>query len=133
VNRVQQILTAARTGSPATSAVPATNAGFSPPCGTYAFSWLGAVFCGYSGHRSRTEVKTAPGAESPVSEDIAQWCFPVRRQHSGKRESAEVPNAGAISVKLNKASSRLAIERGTGPEPIFGPSDGPVKARRLLQ
>jgi hypothetical protein len=54
------------------------------------------------------EHRVASSETAPVeaaTDGMAQPCFPLRRQQAGRLDSADASIAGAISGKLNTASS----------------------------
>jgi hypothetical protein len=64
--------------------------------------------CGYCAQRAFRRV--GPDAFSSC-DDIAQRCFPARRQHAGKRFSPSAAKSGLISERLMRASRRMAEMR----------------------
>jgi hypothetical protein len=71
---------------------------------------------GKNGHFGRVARKRGLGHMSicPSVPDMAQWCFPSRRQQTGKPDVALVNMIAAISGKLNATSIRNARVRRIG-------------------
>jgi len=67
--------------------------------------------CGYWAHGA---VRRAGPEVVPVCDDIAQWCFPARRQHAGKLFSPAEAKSGLISARLIRASRTMAEMRRKG-------------------
>ena len=56
--------------------------------------------------------KAEPDDDSDSVAIVAQWCFPLRRQHAGSFESApKASTEGLISEKPKRASSSIADAR----------------------
>jgi len=68
------------------------------------------------GHEAHLAGAAATGPEkSLIRMLIAQWCRPLRRQHSGRFSAAPDEASGAISGKLNAArSSQLSARQIRG-------------------
>lgn len=57
--------------------------------------------------------KPAPDAEASSVAMVEQWCTPIRRQHSGRFDSAPLKPKGAINEEQIAANTKIAEVRRT--------------------